>query len=278
MKIFETKRALAEELHPFKEKGMSIGFVPTMGALHQGHISLIEQCRKENCVTVASIFVNPTQFNDQNDLVNYPRTFPEDVEKLNDVGCDYLFAPEVNEIYPEKDTRQFDFGMLDKVMEGAFRPGHFNGVAQVVTKLFDMVQPEKAYFGEKDFQQLAIIRYIVKKLGYPVEIVACPIIREPDGLAMSSRNTRLTAAQRKSAPLIAQTLFESKKKVASMPLKDLKEWVINQINRSEELNVEYFDIVDRESLQPAIIYQENALQGCIAVFAGKVRLIDNIAY
>ncbi len=278
MKVFETKEALTDVLEQYKTINMPIGFVPTMGALHQGHISLVEQCRKENDITVVSIFVNPTQFNDITDLVNYPRMLTEDAYKLEIVGCDYVFAPSVNEMYPEEDTRTFDFGMLDKVMEGAFRPGHFNGVAQIVSKLFDVVKPDKAYFGEKDFQQLAIIRHMVNTMNYPVEIVGCPIIREADGLAMSSRNTRLMPAQRQSAPLIAHALFESREMIASTPIDELKQWVIAQIDSDPELHTEYFEVVDKDTLQPASIYREQKLRGCIAVHAGPVRLIDNLAY
>ncbi len=277
MEIIETKEALAKVLKPFRESDISIGFVPTMGALHPGHISLVERCRKENGITMVSIFVNPTQFNDKSDLANYPRTLPEDVEKLESVGCDYVFAPSVEEMYPEEDARVFDFGMLDKVMEGAHRPGHFNGVAQIVSKLFDVVQPGKAYFGEKDFQQLAIIRHMVKIMNYPIRIIGCPIVREADGLAMSSRNVRLTPEQRRNAPAIAKALYESKEKIHSMPLDELKKWVIGQIDQTPGLQTEYFDIVDRDTLQTATQYKENSLQGCVAVHVGVVRLIDNIS-
>ncbi|MDR1673671.1 MAG: pantoate--beta-alanine ligase [Bacteroidales bacterium] len=278
MTVVETKNALVEALQAYHEKNMPTGFVPTMGALHQGHISLVERCRKENRITVASVFVNPAQFNDKNDLAAYPRTLLEDVEKLNRTGCDFLFAPSVQEMYPEKDTRQFDFGMLDKVMEGAFRPGHFNGVAQIVSRLFDVVQPQRAYFGEKDFQQLAVIRRMVTMMDYPVEIVACPVVREDDGLAMSSRNVRLSPAQREKVPVIAQTLSKSRKKITRVPMDTLKNWVIDHINSVDGLKVEYFEIVDRNTLQSAQTYRKNALQGCVAVHVGDVRLIDNIAY
>ena len=276
MEVFETKKALVQTLERYRISNISVGFVPTMGALHRGHISLVEQCRKENGITGVSIFVNPTQFNDKSDLAAYPRTLEEDLDKLTSVGCDFVFAPTVEEMYPEEDTRVFDFGMLDKVMEGAYRPGHFNGVAQIVSKLFDVVQPNRAYFGEKDFQQLAIIRRLVAMMNLPVQIVACPIVREADGLAMSSRNVRLTHSQRKNAPTIARTLFACKEKIATMPLDELKKWVVEQIDSSPELQTEYFDIVDRNTLQTALQYRENALQACIAVHAGLIRLIDNI--
>jgi len=276
MKVFETKDALIQALQHYRTDNAAIGFVPTMGALHQGHISLVEQCRRENAVAVVSIFVNPTQFNDRNDLANYPRTMDEDLDKLSSAGCDFVFAPSVEEMYPEEDTRVFDFGMLDKVMEGAHRPGHFNGVAQIVSKLFDAVQPDKAYFGEKDFQQLAIIRLLVAMMSSRIQIVGCPIAREADGLAMSSRNIRLTPEQRKNVPAIARTLFACKEKVNTMPLDELKKWVVEQINGTPDLQIEYFDIVDRNTLQTVVQYEENTLHGCIAVHAGAVRLIDNI--
>jgi len=276
MEVFETKKALVQTLERYRISNISVGFVPTMGALHRGHISLVEQCRKENGITGVSIFVNPTQFNDKSDLAAYPRTLEEDLDKLTSVGCDFVFAPPVEEMYPEEDTRVFDFGILDKVMEGAYRPGHFNGVAQIVSKLFDVVQPNRAYFGEKDFQQLAIIRRLVAMMNLPVQIVACPIVREADGLAMSSRNVRLTHSQRKNAPAIARTLFACKEKIATMPLDELKKWVVEQIDSTPELQTEYFDIVDRNTLQTALQYRENALQACIAVHAGLIRLIDNI--
>ena len=277
MEVFKTKDTLDQALRKYRADNVAIGFVPTMGALHRGHISLVERCRKENDVTVASIFVNPTQFNDKNDLANYPRTFEEDLHQLTSAGCDFVFAPAVAEMYPEEDTRVFDFGKLDKVMEGAFRPGHFNGVAQIVSKLFDAVQPFRAYFGEKDFQQLAIIRRLVAMTNQSVLIVGCPIVREADGLAMSSRNVLLTPEQRKNAPVIARSLFACKEKIDSMSLDELKKWVVEQIDRTPCLQTEYFDIVDRNTLQSAVQYRENALQGCIAVRVGAVRLIDNIS-
>jgi pantoate--beta-alanine ligase len=209
-------------------------------------------------------------------LVNYPRTLEEDLYKLSSVGCDFVFMPSVKEMYPEKDTRVFDFGMLDKVMEGIYRPGHFIGVAQIVSRLFDVVGPDKAYFGEKDFQQLAIIRRMVAKMNYPVQIVGCPTVRETDGLAMSSRNARLTPEQRKNAPAIALTLLACKERIGDTPLDELKKWIVEQIDNTPDLKTEYFEIVDRNTLQTAAEYRENALQGCIAVHAGAVRLIDNI--
>jgi len=276
MEIFETKAAIGQALQRYRTGRVTIGFVPTMGALHPGHISLVEQCRKENGITVVSIFVNPTQFNDKSDFVNYPYTLEEDLYKLTSVGCDVVFVPPIKEMYPEEDTRVFDFGMLDKVMEGAYRPGHFNGVAQIVSKLFEVVHPDKAYFGEKDFQQLVIIRRLGVMMNYPVQIVGCPIIRESDGLAMSSRNVRLTPEQRQYAPIIARALFACKEKADVMPLDELKKWVTKQIDSTPCARTEYFDIVDRNTLQTVAQYKENTLQGCIAVRVGIVRLIDNI--
>lgn len=279
MIITHTIAELAEHLQKERESGKSIGFVPTMGALHAGHIALVERSLKENDVSVVSIFVNPTQFNDKNDLLKYPRTLEADCLLLNEIGSPVIFAPTEQEVYPEVDNREFDFGNLANVMEGYYRPGHFNGVAQVVSRLFDIVQPDKAYFGNKDFQQLAIIKAMTKQLDLDIEIVACPIIREPDGLAMSSRNTRLTPSQRKESVLISQTLFQSQDKQSQLNPAELKEWLIKQVNDSDNLEVEYFDIVDGDSLQSVDKWEDSSfIVGCIAVFAGEVRLIDNIIY
>lgn len=279
MQIIKFISDLGTLLDSDRKSGRKIGFVPTMGALHEGHIALVKQCREENDICVVSIFVNPTQFNDKNDLLKYPRTLEEDCRKLENAGCNIVFTPEVEEMYPEQDTRVFDFGMLDKVMEGHFRPGHFNGVAQIVSKLFVAVKPDKAYFGEKDFQQLAVIREMVKILDLPVEIVACPIVREPDGLAMSSRNSRLNVVQREHAVGISRTLFESRKMQPEMSVKDLEKWVITTIDQDPELKVEYFQIVNGYTLQPVDQWTDAAyVVGCIAVFCGETRLIDNIVY
>ena len=279
MKKTDTTSGLADLLAPYRDAGNPIGFVPTMGALHKGHMSLINKCVNECPCTVASIFVNPTQFNNAADLANYPRTIEADLALLEESGCDIVFIPSVNEMYPEPDTRQFNFGMLDKVMEGAFRPGHFNGVAQVVSKLFDMVRPDRAYFGEKDFQQLAIIRAMVRQLAIPVKIVGCPIIRESDGLAMSSRNMRLLPQQREIAPLIAETLKNSRNFVGSKKTEEAALWVTETINACSGLEVEYFQIVDGDTLLPVTDWQQSThIVGCIAVFCGEIRLIDNIRY
>ncbi|MFA5326561.1 MAG: pantoate--beta-alanine ligase [Prolixibacteraceae bacterium] len=269
-------RAIIEEQ---KSTGLSIGFVPTMGALHEGHLSLVNKAGRESGFVVVSIFVNPTQFNDKSDLERYPRDLQKDLNLLAPTPCQLVFAPEPEEIYPEPDTRQFNFGSLEEVMEGKFRPGHFNGVAQVVSRLFDIVQPDKAFFGQKDFQQLAIINEMVRKMKFDVEIVACPIIREEDGLAMSSRNVLLSSHQRMNAAHISATLFEAKNKTSEMTVEELCNWVIDQINKNEYLNTEYFEIVDGTTLLPVKDWESAGLKvGCIAVHCGKVRLIDNIEF
>lgn len=254
-----------------------VGFVPTMGALHAGHRSLVERARKECQTVVVSVFVNPTQFNDKTDLRNYPRTPEEDLALLTEAGADIVFMPSVEEIYPEPDTRQFDFGEIDKVMEGATRPGHFNGVAQVVSRLFDIVHPAKAYFGEKDFQQIAVIKAMNSQLGIDVEIVECPIIRDCDGLALSSRNTLLDEAHRKAAPQIYATIKQAAERSKTMTPAELKEWVVAEIERGGLMKVIYFQAVDALSLQEVAAWSESErIQGCIAVQAGAIRLIDNV--
>ena len=279
MKTIHTIKELQALLQQERNENKTIGFVPTMGALHAGHIELVKCSVAENDISVVSIFVNPTQFNDKEDLVKYPRTLEKDCELLEKAENHYVFAPTVEEIYPEPDTRRFDFGQLASVMEGQFRPGHFNGVAQVVSRLLDIVKPDKAYFGEKDFQQLAIIRELVKQLEIGVQIIPYPIVRESDGLAMSSRNARLTENQRKEAVAISQTLFKSKDLKNQYSVEELKSRVIQTINSSSELKTEYFDIVDGFTLQSIQSWEETTYPvGCIAVFAGEVRLIDNVTY
>jgi len=274
-KISELKTLLSAE----RAKGKIIGLVPTMGALHAGHISLVEKCKSENDVTVASIFVNPTQFNDKNDLLKYPRTPENDCGMLKNAGCDYVFMPSVEEMYPEPDNRIFNLGAIAEVMEGAHRPGHFNGVAQIVSKLFNIIEPDNAYFGEKDFQQIAVIREMALQLNLRVKIIACPIVREADGLAMSSRNMRLTPEQRQIAPKIAEILKESRTFAASESVQTVIEKVVNTLNNMPFLRVEYYEIVDGDSLQPIHDWTESAAPvGCIAVFCGEIRLIDNIKY
>lgn len=254
-----------------------IGFVPTMGALHAGHRSLVERARRECATVVVSVFVNPTQFNDKTDLKNYPRTPEADLRLLEEVGADYVFMPSVEEVYPEPDTRTFDFGMIDKVMEGATRPGHFNGVAQVVSRLFDLVKPAKAYFGEKDFQQIAVIREMVRQLRIPVEIIPCPIVRREDGLALSSRNTLLDTDHRTAAPYIYKVLKAAVEKSHQTTPDQLAAWVTAQVESNPLLKVIYFQVVDAATMQQVRTWEESpAIQGCIAVQAGDIRLIDNI--
>lgn len=279
MKLIRTIIDLKELLLQCRKEGKTIGFVPTMGALHKGHATLVERCVAENDICVVSIFVNPTQFNNREDLKLYPRTPEKDYKLLESRGADIVFVPSVEEIYPEPDTRIFDFGLLDKVMEGAYRPGHFNGVAQVVSKLLDFVRPDKAYFGEKDFQQLAIVKEMVRQLELPVEIVGVPIVREPGGLAMSSRNQRLSDEQRAYAGEIYRILHESILLSGEQSPGAVVRSVTEAINNVPELRVEYFEIVDDDSLQPVSAWQDSAkITGAIAVYCGDVRLIDNIRY
>jgi pantoate--beta-alanine ligase len=278
MLLVKTIKELQDILADLKALG-SVGFVPTMGALHNGHLSLVKQAVSENETVVVSIFVNPTQFNDPNDLEKYPRTLETDLRLLEPTGCKVVFAPNAKEVYPEPDTRKFNFGELETVMEGKHRPGHFNGVAQVVSKLFDMVQPDKAYFGLKDFQQLAIIKAMVKQLQLPIEIIACPIIREESGLAMSSRNERLTSDARKNAADIFDTLKKAKEQKKLKTVHELTNWVVKTIDKNPFLDVEYFEIVDDIQLQPINNWNENSKKvGCVAVYCGDVRLIDNIYF
>ncbi|MHB9140657.1 MAG: pantoate--beta-alanine ligase [Paludibacter sp.] len=280
MKIIGTKQDLNIEIELLKANKKSIGFVPTMGALHSGHIALVERAVAENDCCIVSIFVNPTQFNNLIDLEKYPRDLDRDAQMLESIGCQLIFAPEASEIYTNDELTgsfDFDFGGLDSVMEGKFRPGHFNGVVQIVSKLFRLIQPDKAYFGEKDFQQLAIIHRMVNIMHFDINIIDCQIVRDESGLAMSSRNERLTEEQRKKAVEISKVLFESRNFVPKMSPDDLNKWVIEQVNAFPELKVEYFDIVHSETLQTINSWTSPAV-GCIAVFCGEVRLIDNIRY
>lgn len=279
MKLISTIKDLKSLLDECRAEGKTVGLVPTMGALHQGHASLVERAVKENDVVVVSVFVNPTQFNDKNDLKNYPRTLEADCALLEKIGADIAFAPSVEEMYPTEDTRQFSFAPIDTVMEGACRPGHFNGVAQIVSKLFYAVEPDKAYFGEKDFQQLAIIREMVRQLDLKLEIVGCPIVREADGLAMSSRNTLLTADERQRALTISRTLFASLDYAAGNSLAATKAFVEEKINSTPGLELEYYQIVDGNTLLEINEWSDSDyIVGCIALFCGKIRLIDNIKY
>ena len=260
-------------------EGKTIGLVPTMGALHAGHASLVKRAVAENDVVVVSDFVNPTQFNDKNDLAKYPRTLDADCRLLEACGVTFVFAPSVEEIYPKPDTRTFSYAPLDTVMEGKYRPGHFNGVCQIVSKLFLIVEPTRAYFGEKDFQQLAIIREMVRKYPFSLQIVGCPIVREADGLALSSRNARLSGEQRMQALQISKTLFASVDYAKVHSLAETKAFVEKGIEDAEGLRLEYFEIVDGNTLQPVSSWDESGyIVGCITVFCGDVRLIDNIKY
>ena len=275
MKVFESVKELRAELDKAEQSG--IGFVPTMGALHAGHRSLVERARRENGTVVVSVFVNPTQFNDKNDLKHYPRTPEADARLLEEAGADFVLMPTVEEIYPQPDSRQFDFGLIDKVMEGATRPGHFNGVAQVVSRLFDIVRPARAYFGEKDFQQIAVIKSMVAQLALPIEIVECAIVRGEDGLALSSRNTLLDAAHRAAAPHIYATLRAAVTQSQEMAPARLKEWVTAEVERNPLLKVIYYQSVDARTMQEVAAWDDSPrIQGCIAVQAGDIRLIDNI--
>lgn len=277
MQQINSVNALQHLLQGFFLSGKKVGFVPTMGALHEGHISLIKKARSENDIVVCSIFVNPTQFNDPNDLAKYPHTPERDSELLKNAGCDVLFSPSVEEMYPEKDTRIFDFGGLDKVMEGVYRPGHFNGVAQIVSKLFYIIKPHNAYFGKKDFQQLAIIKYITKKLNLPVNIVPCETIRESDGLAMSSRNVLLNKEERKDAILLSKALFFVKDNATKYSIEELKQKVNEKLSVSALIKPEYFEIVDADTLLPVKKIVPGKTVACIAAFVGNVRLLDNIS-
>ncbi len=278
MKVVATKNELQKIINHWREKGLTVGFVPTMGALHEGHLSLVKEAKEQSDVVVVSIFVNPTQFNNLGDLKSYPSNMIRDLKMLEGM-CELIFAPSVKEMYPEEDKRHFNFGGLETVMEGKYRLGHFNGVAQIVSRLFEYVKPDKAFFGEKDFQQLAIIRRLVKELKMPVEVIGCPIIREADGLAMSSRNQLLEPVMRKNAPIIAKTLFDSFNFATGKTVQETKELVVTLINSTKLLEVEYFDIVDGDTLQSVDKWSDSGyIVGCIAVFAGKVRLIDNVTY
>lgn len=281
MEIVKTIKALNEKLFSARNSGKSIGLVPTMGALHAGHASLIRRSVSENDITVVSDFVNPTQFNDQNDLLRYPRTFEADCQLVEAIGADYIFYPSVEEMYPEADTRTFSYPPIDSVMEGPRRPGHFNGVCQIVSKLFYAVNPDRAYFGEKDFQQIAVIKAMVADLKIPVTICPCPIVREADGLALSSRNALLSADERNLAVNISKILFASKEFALAHTVGETLSFVVNSINAHEGLEVEYYEIVDGDSLQKVSSWNDSeSIVGCITVYCGQlpVRLIDNIRY
>lgn len=279
MLIVQTIAELKACLNGEREQGHSVGLVPTMGALHAGHASLVERSVKENDVTVVSIFLNPTQFNDKKDLERYPRTLEADCELLEKCGAQVVFAPSVEEVYPEPDTRVFSYPPTDAVMEGAFRPGHFNGVCQIVSKLFDYVEPDRAYFGEKDYQQICVIRRMVEDLKMDINIVACPVIREESGLARSSRNTLLSDDERQLAAHIYRVLSESRKQ--QMSVAETHDFVVREIDAIEGLKVQYFSIVDGLTLADVSTWDDaESVVGCITVYCGAVpiRLIDHIRY
>lgn len=279
MEIIRKVDELKSALSAAKAAGKSVGLVPTMGALHAGHVSLIDRARSENDVVVVSVFVNPTQFNNPEDLRTYPRTEEADCAKLEAAGVDYAFIPTVEEMYPQPDTRVFDLGPVADVMEGKMRPGHFNGVAQVVSKLFAMVEPTRTYFGEKDFQQIAVIRRMVELEGFDLEIVPCPIKREDDGLALSSRNVRLNPEQRAIAPKIHKVLAESVGWAPEASVETVKTRVVDDINAYPGMEVEYYEIVNGYDMQPISDWSETDYAvGCVTVNVGDVRLIDNIKY
>ena len=277
MDIIRKVEELRARVDSARGEGKTVGLVPTMGALHDGHLSLVERARRENDLVVVSVFVNPTQFNNPADLATYPRTEEADAALLEKAGVDIVFMPSVEEVYPEPDTRVFDLGPVAEVMEGAMRPGHFNGVAQIVSKLFAMVRPDRAYFGEKDFQQIAVIRRMVELEGFDLEIVDCPIKRADDGLALSSRNVRLTPEQREIAPAIHRTLLSSVDWAKDHTVAETERYVVETVNSFPHMEVEYFTIVDPATMQPIKEWLPVSV-GCITVYCGDVRLIDNIKY
>ena len=281
MKVFERIADLQNALFDARKAGKTVGLVPTMGALHEGHASLVRRCVEENGVTVVSVFVNPTQFNDKNDLKNYPRDLAADCRLLESCGADFVFAPSVEEMYPTPDERRFEYPPVSTVMEGAHRPGHFNGVCQVVSRLFYIARPDRAYFGEKDWQQIAVVKAMVRHLQLPVQIVECPIVRDDDGLARSSRNTLLAPNERAIAPAIYKALKESVDYAKSHTLKETHDKVVDDINQVDGLKVEYFAIVDGNTLQDVAEWGDSPyVVGCITVYCGQtpIRLIDHIKY
>lgn len=281
MQVVEKVSELLTYVANFKQKGQKIGLVPTMGALHEGHLSLVKRCRQDNDITIVSLFVNPIQFNNPQDLATYPRQEEEDFKLLAKEKVDIVFAPQVEEIYPDgfQNNKVFDLGQVAEVMEGKYRPGHFQGVAVIVSRLFQLCRPDYAYFGMKDFQQIAVIRQMVKKEGLDVNIVACPIIREESGLALSSRNQLLDPELRKNASTIHKVLTLSLENINTKTVRETVTWVTEQLNANKDFKVEYFEIVDGETLLPVEDWNEaKYIVGCITVYVGKVRLIDNIVY
>lgn len=281
MIVVQTVSDLQNALAEARNDGKCVGLVPTMGALHEGHASLVRRCVAENDICVVSVFVNPTQFNDKNDLASYPRNLETDCHLLQEIGAHIVFAPTVEDVYPEPDTRTFSYPPIDTVMEGAKRPGHFNGVCQIVSKLFIFVRPKRAYFGEKDYQQIAVVKAMTKDLQLPVDIVACPIVREDSGLAMSSRNQLLTEEEREIAVTISKTLKASLLWAQAQSVVAVHDRVVSKIDSIDGLHTEYFQIVDGDTLQPVTTWTEStSIVGCITVYCGQrpVRLIDNIRY
>lgn len=277
MKVISTVKESKDFVSNVKSGGKSVGFVPTMGALHAGHIALINRANAENDCVVCSIFVNPIQFNNKEDLEKYPRPIEDDIRKLEEAECDLLFYPDVKEMYPEPVIDKYDFGQMDKVMEGKFRPGHFSGVAVVVRKLFEIIEPHRAYFGMKDFQQLRIVQAMTESLKLPVEIIPCPTVREKDGLAMSSRNIRLNLQERRIAPAIYHVLTGIKENFTKMTVEEAEHWAVSKLNKYDEMHVEYINVVDAETLMPVKSWTDaGSLVVCAAVLVGKIRLIDNI--
>lgn len=275
--IYRYKNDIRAAIHTEREKGNTIGFVPTMGALHQGHISLLSRSVAENDISVSSVFVNPIQFNNKEDLLKYPRTLEDDISKLEAAGCNMVFAPSVEEMYPDEVDERFDFGHLENVMEGASRPGHFNGVGVVVSRLFDICMPHKAYFGEKDYQQFMIIKELAMIKDYDIEIIACPIIREADGLAMSSRNVRLKDSERLIAPVIFETLEWIKKQADRSSLQEVLSAARQKLSAFPEIKVEYLEVVDERTLSTIESWESaRSIRAFIALFLGEVRLIDNL--
>ena len=279
MIVYRTRQDLTQHLQTLKNQGKSIGLVPTMGALHEGHASLVRIASTENEAIVVTIFVNPTQFNELSDLEKYPRMLEKDLELLQSMQVDMAFVPSVKEMYPEEDRRTFDLGNLDKIMEGKYRKGHFTGVAQIVTKLFELVRPTRAYFGQKDFQQLVIVRRLAEQMPFHMEIVACPIIREEDGLAMSSRNVLLNSEDRKLAPFINQTMRLAREKKETMTPDQVREWVASRFEAHPSIQLEYFEIVEDKKLKSVRDWSDKGNKfGCIAVVLGGIRLIDNLKF
>ncbi|MCT4613402.1 MAG: pantoate--beta-alanine ligase [Marinifilaceae bacterium] len=279
MQVIRSSKELNNICVEYKKSGKTVGFVPTMGALHKGHLSLVKNSIDQTDITVVSIFVNPTQFNNSNDLKSYPRDEQKDLELLSNLNVNYVFIPSVEEMYPKEDKRYFDFGELEKVMEGKNRPGHFQGVGKIVSKLFDIVVPDKAFFGLKDFQQVAVIKKLISITNQKLEIVPCPIVRESDGLAMSSRNALLGEEERKNSAEISKTLIKAYNLAAELNIDELKNWVVSQIDKNDYLSVEYFEIIDGNNLQPINNWNDSDfIVGCITVQVGNVRLIDNLTF